>query len=548
MNSTETTRPPESSHAEPMLAERHRRELVEGSAIDQDVLAESGVRTVTSRELPALGFAHYQADLRGGSAILFPQLDTNGENGRYRIKPDVPRVGKDGKPRKYEHPAGTDLIINVAPRSLADLLNPDVSLHIAEGDKKMLALSGTGRCTISIPGVDGWYCNPEHGGYATIQPLSDWDRLIPTLDGRKVYLWFDSDSRTKTGVGRALRRLANFLARHGAWVFIVQLPDAPDGAKWGADDVLAARGPAMLDELERNADPATLGAVNVLKARIRELEQERSAIFEVLHNSNLSATERVVAVSVVCDAASKLSRGRPAPFRVTIDAPEDPKNPKDPNRVGLAQDFGLGKNTVSRAMEVVFTQDAPLKKDRVFDRNQAGQMISRIQMTPTATCSGGVPGMLRELARLDPARTTQPHGGVRPQTRKLVIPIQHDHEDEPLHVRVTGIECGEILFDETVAAPNHQVGDSVSTPSSTPSAFPPYVLRRTTNLVIRPPVEADAPALTLEVEAALPSRPEPTGQCPGCFESWTPRKGSASTVCGKCTFYAAQQASAAVPA
>jgi hypothetical protein len=98
--------------------------------------------------------------------------------------------------------------------------------------------------------------------------IADWDAITPTLDGRVCYLAFDSDGFTKDSEGLALRRLANFLARRGALVFIVHLPDADDGSKQGRDDFVAAHGREALLDLVDDAEPwGSIGMVRRLQAR-----------------------------------------------------------------------------------------------------------------------------------------------------------------------------------------------------------------------------------------------------------------------------------------
>jgi Domain of unknown function (DUF3854) len=214
------------------LLDRHRHELEVDSAIGTELIAERGYRSVTAAEAACLGFASYQCH----DGMLIPLHDLLGNTSRYALKPNQPRLerrdGKPNRPIKYEYPAGQQPVLDVPLRCLAAIADANIPLLFTEGAKKADCAAGFERwCVVNIWGVHNWYRNPEHGGFATIEPIADWKAITPTLDGRVCYLAFDSDGFTKDSVALALRRLANFLARRGALVFIVHLTDADDGSK-----------------------------------------------------------------------------------------------------------------------------------------------------------------------------------------------------------------------------------------------------------------------------------------------------------------------------
>jgi hypothetical protein len=59
------------------------------------------------------------------------------------------------------------------------------------------------------------------------------------VEGREVYIGFDSDVFSNPDVSDAARRIAAHLKDRGASVYLSYLPDGPDGSKTGADDYLA---------------------------------------------------------------------------------------------------------------------------------------------------------------------------------------------------------------------------------------------------------------------------------------------------------------------
>ena len=84
-------------------------------------------------------------------------------------------------------------------------------LFITEGIKKGDALVSRGLCAIALIGVWNWRGTNEHGG-KTAFPA--WERVA--LNGRKVYIVFDSDVMEKVEVYAALSRLKGFLESRGA--------------------------------------------------------------------------------------------------------------------------------------------------------------------------------------------------------------------------------------------------------------------------------------------------------------------------------------------
>jgi hypothetical protein len=206
--------------------------LLEESGINPEVVRERGYRTVESEaELARLGFGRAQ---RAVPALLVPIYGPGGQVVLHQARPDEPRK-KDGKPIKYETPAGVRMAFDVHPRVRERLSDPSVRLWITEGVKKGDALVSRGECAIALPGVWNWRGRNDRGGRVA---LGEWEHTA--LNGRRVYIAYDSDVMQKPEVYGALSRLKAFLEGRGAKVYLVYLPDAEDGSKQGVDDFLAA--------------------------------------------------------------------------------------------------------------------------------------------------------------------------------------------------------------------------------------------------------------------------------------------------------------------
>ncbi len=217
------------------LAPQHARLLLD-SAVAPHVAAVRGYTTVPhAAALERLGFSKSQ---RNAPALVVPVWSVHGERVTYQARPDTPRV-KDGKPLKYETPAGATLVLDVPRAVRRDIGNPTVPLFITEGARKADAAASAGLCCVALLGVWSWRGTNQWGGKTV---LPDWEGVAfkdTAGVGREVYIAFDSDVMTKPAVFLALTRLKPYLESRGAVVRVVYLPAREDGSKVGLDDFLA---------------------------------------------------------------------------------------------------------------------------------------------------------------------------------------------------------------------------------------------------------------------------------------------------------------------
>lgn len=248
------------------LSDAHRRMLFEESGISPEIVAERGVRSVSGGrgELPAV-FSWRQK--RRGAGVLFTVHRPGGETSHV-FRPDEPDPENPG--HKYEQPCknlgGSGNVLDVHPRMRSLLEEPSVPLWWVEGIKKADALTSRGAVAVGISGVWNWLSEGE--------PISDmWE--IP-VEGRRVYVCFDSDMLRNPGVQEAAERLAEHLQRRGAEVLIAYLPDQPDGSKTGADDFLASGG--TLEELIALARPFDPSGADLQREKLSRSERLRRAL------------------------------------------------------------------------------------------------------------------------------------------------------------------------------------------------------------------------------------------------------------------------------
>jgi len=214
----------------PMLSENHQAQLI-ASSINPDTIDARGYHTVDKMaEIRRCGFSDRQARV---PALLIPVWGVEGEVSLYQIRPDAPRIVK-GKSLKYETPRGARMVVDVHPFALGRLSDPAVPLFITEGVKKGDSLVSKGCCAVALLGVWNWRGSNGNGGKTA---LADWESIA--LNGRQIYICFDSDVMLNPQVNEALTRLKGFLEKRGAKVGLIYLPAGPGGTKIGVDDYLA---------------------------------------------------------------------------------------------------------------------------------------------------------------------------------------------------------------------------------------------------------------------------------------------------------------------
>src|SRR5215217_9631018 len=201
------------------LSDSHRRVLFEESGIDPAVAEERGYYTARRRSEVPKAFKNYQRK----PGLVVPMFSPDGQTVGYQLRPDRPR--KDGP--KYETPGGVSPVVDVHPRILEEVRHGDGPLLITEGAKTGDAATSQGMPTVVLAGVWMW-CVPKVKPYR-LKSCFDYIRL----EGREVFVAFDSDCMSKAEVQDALAALVAALEERGAAVKVIYLPDAGDGSKQG---------------------------------------------------------------------------------------------------------------------------------------------------------------------------------------------------------------------------------------------------------------------------------------------------------------------------
>ena len=167
-----------------LVADRKR---LEASGIGDEAMNNRGYYTETNGQaLRRLGYSRDQCQT---PCLVIPGWGFKGKTRQYQIRPDRPRMRK-GHVLKYESPAGSKLQLDIPPGVRDSVLDVTTPLYLVEGVFKADAAAFRGLACVATLGVYGW------GGDA-----ESWD-AIP-LNGRRVYIAFDSDVRVNKDVHRA---------------------------------------------------------------------------------------------------------------------------------------------------------------------------------------------------------------------------------------------------------------------------------------------------------------------------------------------------------
>ncbi len=288
------------------LSDSHRRMLHDESGISPEVAAERGYYTARRRSEVPQAFKDYQRK----PGLVVPMFSPDGETVGYQLRPDRPR--KDGP--KYETPGGISPVVDVHPRMLEEARSGTGPLLITEGAKTGDAATSHGIPTVVLAGVWMW-CVPKVKPYR-LKPC--FDHIA--LEGREVYIIFDSDCMTKAGVQEALAAIVAALKGRGAVVKVIYLPDAADGSKQGVDDFLVAGGTIReMFMLAREFDPADVGRIRMsrdekLRAGMEDLERRW---WDEEWKGRGGHTERDVALKLI-EAAAKSGKVHPDGIRVHV--------------------------------------------------------------------------------------------------------------------------------------------------------------------------------------------------------------------------------------
>lgn len=262
----QTGRPGRSEPHGSALKNNHLADL-RASGLDDETIRLSGIYSECRPEYIS-GLLGWQYPAKGvGAAMIIPFPSLTGEKTTYsRVKLDKPITHKGAeKPAKYESRIGRANEVYLPPRARAVVKDASVPLLKVEGEKKALAGDQHGHAAIGLVGVWGWV-KPQRDD----DPPTDEDAPKPLhpdigafeLNGRRVYIVFDSDSAYKPGVRQAEWELARSLADRGADVRVVRLPAKLGGPKVGLDDYFLTHTDKQFESLLNTAGMPTEPALS----------------------------------------------------------------------------------------------------------------------------------------------------------------------------------------------------------------------------------------------------------------------------------------------
>ena len=234
--------------------------LLSASFISPDLARSAGIFRVDSPDGAELVGGNGNADYSG--LVFSYQLPGSPYVREYRLRRDNPDLEQDSdgrikQKRKYLSPPGRGNLLYFAPMTPAEwLADTSLPICITEGEKKTLALWALAWHGLSesaekprflSTGLSGvWNWRGKVGKTTNdVGRRQDVKGVIPDFDliewkGRTVHIIFDANVSTNESVQAARRGLSAELAKRGAKVSLVDLPEA-QGVN-GVDDLLALKG------------------------------------------------------------------------------------------------------------------------------------------------------------------------------------------------------------------------------------------------------------------------------------------------------------------
>lgn len=356
--------PPESNHRKlSHLSQKHRKTLLEESAIDPGVADRAGVFTVRrGKDVP-----QESGWLPSRPGMVFPTHTLDGETFP-RLRLDTP-----SKLPKYMQPKGAPNRLYIHPDQHERIKEPGRVRFVTEGEKKVLAGVSHGLLMIGLSGV--------YNGQKDGKLIPDWD-LLP-LEGEAHAICYDSDILQNENVQLAAERQAELLAERGAKVYMTILPDAPGRGKQGLDDFLAAGGTVKeLRMLTRKYEPGMFGNI-----RLSRDEKLRLAV-ELLERKFWDfAWGAVVGASESGKPNSMRGHGCRDVVKVLIDeARERGKSDKDGVRVRISTRTLALKGATSRQTVMKSIKHLAVEEWLVPDYSDAkDKAASYVLLMPRAT-------------------------------------------------------------------------------------------------------------------------------------------------------------------
>lgn len=213
---------------EPSLNLHHPHSAdLRSSGLSEETIREAGIYSVRPGDISKI-FNHPKVE----SMLAFPYPGT--DYVRYKLFSSEPILDKDGHTIKYYQPKGSSNRLYIPERIRAILSDPSISLHITEGEKKILKENQEGLYCIGLGGLWNWSDGSEEKNLIPDFNLIEWK-------GREIYLDPDNDflksdrHGDKKNTGQAVKELAYRLIDRGAKPFITYLPE---GTEKGVDDYL----------------------------------------------------------------------------------------------------------------------------------------------------------------------------------------------------------------------------------------------------------------------------------------------------------------------
>jgi hypothetical protein len=254
------------------------RKLADSGLDEQDLsllkfnlcTAEEAARWVTR---PAGGFVLPYFDLKGNPTRFYRYryLEQPRQNGFLKA------AGVEAKEFRYTQPSNMRPQVYFPPMAdWEEFFNDPVEdrhLIITEGENKANCACKMELAVIALGGVANWHAPTDN-----LPVIPDLESL--PLEGRKVYICFDSDAKNNPQVQKQENALARWLRSRKAFPFLARIPALHKNRKTGLDDFLLEKGKAAFQKILAKDIPFGAPELHELNEEVIYLK-ESSTILEL---------------------------------------------------------------------------------------------------------------------------------------------------------------------------------------------------------------------------------------------------------------------------
>lgn len=244
----------------------HHKEHLHTSGLSDETIEAMGCESVSADQVPRiLNWPRQWSS--GGIVFWYPGVPDYCQI-RFDEPQEFQEEGRQPRKVRYLKPKGSQNHAYILPAVKDILHNLEVTLYFTEGEKKAAKLTQEGFPCIGLSGVWSWLTTSESESGSKEKGLLLPEIMRIPMNGRRLYLIWDSDAVDKPDVMRGGERFRATLSKRNAQAYLSVLPGDP-AKKIGADDFLVAHGAvpmlSFLEESRRESEQRNFDVPRIIK-------------------------------------------------------------------------------------------------------------------------------------------------------------------------------------------------------------------------------------------------------------------------------------------